>query len=185
MNGYARAWVLFMFLNAMLSSIATAQAPKPSVPPGPLGQDVNPFIGTGGISYLCANNHPGAGVPFGMVRLSPDTVTRGGKRVTNMSGYHHGDPLILGFSHTRLVGTGAVDGGNLLVIPCTDKNVAEIVAVTKNSAVFVVPMLTRGSAPDPTMALVTVGPHPPPPTASRNPPTRPSGPLNFCGNGRG
>jgi predicted alpha-1,2-mannosidase len=114
-----------------LPTFLFAQGPQPNVPPGPLGQYVNPFIGTGGISYLCANNHPGAGVPFGMVRLSPDTVSRGGKRATNMSGYYYGDPLILGFSHTRLVGTGAVDGGNLLVIPCTAKNVAGIVAAER------------------------------------------------------
>lgn len=94
-----------------------AQPPVPAVAPGELGKEVNPFIGTGGISYLCANNFPGASVPFGLVRLSPDTVSRSGKRATNFSGYYYSDPLILGFSHTRLVGTGATDGGNFLVIP--------------------------------------------------------------------
>ena len=92
--------------------------PSPAVPGGQLGRDVNPFIGTGGISYLCGNNFPGATLPFGMVRLSPDTMSSLGQRATNSSGYFYSDPRILGFSHTRLAGTGATDGGNFLVIPC-------------------------------------------------------------------
>jgi predicted alpha-1,2-mannosidase len=95
-----------------------AQKPDPKVRPGMLAKDVNPFIGTGGVSYLCGNNFPGATVPFGMVRLSPDTVSLLGKSATNSSGYFYTDPRILGFSHTRLAGTGATDGGNFLVIPC-------------------------------------------------------------------
>ena len=97
------------------------QKPNPSVLPGTLGKEVNPFIGTGGVSYLCGNNFPGATVPFGMVRLSPDTVSLQGKLATNSSGYFYADPRILGFSHTRLAGTGATDGGNFLVIPCTSQ----------------------------------------------------------------
>ena len=93
--------------------------PNPTVQPGTLGSDVNPFIGTGGVRYLCGNNFPGATVPFGMVRLSPDTVSPLGNRATNSSGYYYRDQRILGFSHTRLAGTGATDGGNFLVIPCT------------------------------------------------------------------
>ncbi len=95
------------------------QKPSPTIQPGALGKDVNPFLGTGGISYLCGNNFPGAAVPFGMVRLCPDTVSILGTRASNSSGYFYSDPMILGFSHTRLVGTGATDGGNFLVIPCT------------------------------------------------------------------
>jgi predicted alpha-1,2-mannosidase len=95
------------------------QKPNPTVQPGTLGKDVNPFIGTGGTSYLCGNNFPGATVPFGMVRLSPDTVSLLGSRASNSSGYYYSDSQILGFSHTRLAGTGATDGGNFLVIPCT------------------------------------------------------------------
>ncbi|MCA9096125.1 MAG: GH92 family glycosyl hydrolase, partial [Planctomycetaceae bacterium] len=98
---------------------------------GPNGKEVNPLIGTGGIYYLCANNHPGAGLPYGMVRLSPDTSSRLGKRATNMSGYYYSDPLIVGFSHTRLVGTGAIDGGSFLVIPCNEKHVADITAAKR------------------------------------------------------
>lgn len=97
------------------------QKPTPTVQSGTLGKEVNPFIGTGGVSYLCGNNFPGATVPFGMVRLSPDTVSSQGKLATNTSGYYYSDSRLLGFSHTRLAGTGATDGGNFLVIPCTSE----------------------------------------------------------------
>ena len=53
-----------------------------------------------------------------LVRLSPDTVSLTGNRANNTSGYYHADSRILGFSHTRLAGTGATDGGTFLVIPC-------------------------------------------------------------------
>lgn len=117
-------WLVIGF-SATLQLLTTAifggdaQGPNPAIQPGTFGKEVNPFIGTGGISYLCGNNFPGAAVPFGMVRLSPDTVSSLGKLASNSSGYFYSDPRILGFSHTRLVGTGATDGGNFLVIPCT------------------------------------------------------------------
>ena len=119
-----RLWltVSFLTIHQVLATVAIAgdpPKPNPAVQPGKLGRDVNPFIGTGGVSYLCGNNFPGATVPFGMVRLSPDTISRLGIRAINSSGYYYGDQRIVGFSHTRLAGTGATDGGNFLVIPCT------------------------------------------------------------------
>jgi predicted alpha-1,2-mannosidase len=50
--------------------------------------------------------------------LSPDTkssVFR--KEALNTSGYYFPDNRIMGFSHTRLSGTGATDGGHFRVIP--------------------------------------------------------------------
>lgn len=89
--------------------------------PGPLGRWVNPFVGTGGYSWVCGHNFPGAMVPFGMVRLSPETVSLLlHKRALNTSGYFYGDEQVLGFSHTRLSGTGATDGGHFLVIPTVE-----------------------------------------------------------------
>jgi predicted alpha-1,2-mannosidase len=88
------------------------------VQPGEIGRHVNPFIGSGGFPWVCAHNFPGAMVPFGMVRLGPETASiliR--KRALNTSGYYYGDDQILGFSHTRLNGTGATDGGHFLVMP--------------------------------------------------------------------
>jgi predicted alpha-1,2-mannosidase len=88
------------------------------VQPTELGKQVNPFIGTGGIPWVCGNNFPGAMVPFGTVRLGPETVSLWThKRALNTSGYYYGDEQVLGFSHTRLNGTGATDGGHFLVTP--------------------------------------------------------------------
>ncbi len=91
---------------------------KTNVQPGKLGQFVEPFIGTGGYFWVCGNNFPGASAPFGVMRLSPDTkssVFR--KEAMNTSGYYFPDNRIMGFSHTRLSGTGATDGGQFRVIP--------------------------------------------------------------------
>jgi predicted alpha-1,2-mannosidase len=87
---------------------------------GTLGRRVNPFIASGGNPLVCGNVSPAATVPFGMVRLGPDTVGKNGRRATNTSGYYYDDDRILGFSHTRLSGTGARDGGNFLVLPYTE-----------------------------------------------------------------
>ncbi len=59
---------------------------------------------------------PGACVPFGMVQLSPDTITGG----DNGAGYSYYHPSIEGFSFTHMSGVGAYgDLGNLLVMPMT------------------------------------------------------------------
>src|SRR5204863_4874401 len=80
--------------------------------------NVNPFVATGGIPWVCGHNFPGAMVPFGMMRLGPETTSIiVHKRALNTSGYYYGDEQVLGFSHTRLSGTGATDGGNFLIMP--------------------------------------------------------------------
>jgi putative alpha-1,2-mannosidase len=108
------------------SVIAGADSSVAAIAPGELGRRVNPFIGTGGIYYLSGFTFPGATVPFGMVRLSPDTVSNGGRRALNTSGYYYRDERIIGFSHTRLSGTGATDGGNFLVIPSVERPANEL-----------------------------------------------------------
>jgi predicted alpha-1,2-mannosidase len=75
-------------------------------------ESVDPFIGTGGFGHT----YPGASLPFGMVQLSPDTRTSGWE---NCSGYHASNPTIIGFSHTHLSGTGAMDLGDILFAPTT------------------------------------------------------------------
>ena len=95
--------------------------PTTKVQPGELGRWVNPFMGTGGFPWVCGHDFPGAMVPFGMVRLSPETASwllR--KRAFNTSGYFYGDDQVLGFSHTRLSGTGAIEGGHFLVVPAIE-----------------------------------------------------------------
>ena len=100
---------------------ATPKNQTESVSPGELGKYVNTFIGTGGFPYwVCGFNFPGATVPFGMVRLSPETMSfYNNTKDFSTSGYYYGDNKILGFSHTRLAGTGATDGGHFLFTPTT------------------------------------------------------------------
>ncbi len=82
---------------------------------------VNMFSGTGGIPWMCAQNFPGVSMPYGMVRLSPETISSVfNLRAINTSGYYYYDNRILGFSHTRLAGTGATDGGHFLVTPAVE-----------------------------------------------------------------
>ena len=97
---------------------------------GLYGKYVNNFIGTGGFpAWVCGMNFPGATVPFGMVRLSPETISLVPKSsflpdptALNTSGYYYGDNRILGFSHTRLAGTGATDGGHFLFTPTSKQS---------------------------------------------------------------
>ncbi len=69
------------------------------------------MIGTGGHGHT----FPGATVPFGMVQLSPDTRIDGSW--DGCSGYHFGDSIIYGFSHTHLNGTGVSDFGDIMLMP--------------------------------------------------------------------
>jgi predicted alpha-1,2-mannosidase len=73
---------------------------------------VNPFIGTGGHGHT----YPGASMPFGMMQLSPDTR---GADWDGSSGYHYGDSVVYGFSHTHLSGTGIPDYCDVLFMPFT------------------------------------------------------------------
>ena len=91
-------------------------------------QWVNPFIGTGAVaSSLSGNNYPGATVPFGMVQLSPDT--RLAPNWGQASGYDHNDKVIVGFSHTRLSGTGVADLIDVLLMP----TVGEVHTIAKEN----------------------------------------------------
>jgi len=100
--------------------------------PGPLGANVNPFSGSGGWFYVCAHNGPAAMTPFGMVRLGPDTacmiLNRNG---LNTSGYYYGDNKLLGFSHTRLIGTGMHKGCNLRVLPTVASQAGNLLSLPR------------------------------------------------------
>lgn len=99
-----------------------------SAKPGEMGQWVNSFIGTGGFpTYTSADDIPGVTLPFGMVRLSPDTKfflgsLFGEEKTVSTAGYYYGDHKIMGFSHTRMIGTGAYEGGHFRVIPTLGEN---------------------------------------------------------------
>ena len=83
---------------------------------------VNPFIGAStnaekaGISHGLGKTFPGAATPFGMVQVSPNTITGG----DNGSGYSYEHTSIEGFAFTQLSGVGWYgDLGNFLVMPTT------------------------------------------------------------------
>lgn len=119
-SSFPAAWLLASTVCAGLCCADTAE-PAADKPTFESRDDVNrwvdPFIGTGGNPVVCGHNTPAATTPFGLVRLAPDTVSTSGATATNTSGYFYGHRHLLGFSHTRLCGTGAVDGGHVRVIP--------------------------------------------------------------------
>ncbi|VGO23226.1 GH92 family glycosyl hydrolase [Pontiella sulfatireligans] len=62
---------------------------------------------------------PGAATPFGLVQLSPDTITGSGDHT---SGYSYNHDVIEGFSFTHMSGVGWYgDLGNFQVMPTTGK----------------------------------------------------------------
>ncbi|MBL7757393.1 MAG: glycoside hydrolase family 92 protein, partial [Chitinophagaceae bacterium] len=73
---------------------------------------VSPYIGTGSHGHVFL----GASVPFGAVQLGPVNMTEGWDWC---SGYNYADSTIIGFSHTRLSGTGIGDLGDILFMPVT------------------------------------------------------------------
>ncbi|MDB5016767.1 MAG: alpha,2-mannosidase [Mucilaginibacter sp.] len=92
------------------------------------GQDaasyVNPMIGASssaaaaGIYHGLGKTFPGATTPYGMVQVSPNTITGG----DNGSGYSYEHTSIEGFAFTQMSGIGWYgDMGNFLVMPTTGK----------------------------------------------------------------
>ncbi|GHT45726.1 hypothetical protein AGMMS49965_22870 [Bacteroidia bacterium] len=83
---------------------------------------VNPFIGASTNTAAAGAHHglgktfPGAAFPFGMVQVSPNTITGG----DNGPGYSYEHTSIEGFAFTQMSGIGWYgDLGNLLVMPTT------------------------------------------------------------------
>ncbi len=120
----ATRFLPLLFSLSGLGCVVPAEVPPP-VPPGPFEEVpfpidevpltglVDPMIGTGG----SGNVIPGALVPHGMVRLSPDTDNDPG----DVGAYAWGSPRIEGFTHTHLEGPGGGYNGysQLLVLPQT------------------------------------------------------------------
>ncbi len=83
---------------------------------------VNPFIGAStnidlaGAFHGLGKTFPGATTPFGVVQVSPNTITGG----DNGPGYSYEHRTIEGFAFTQMSGIGWYgDLGNLLVMPTT------------------------------------------------------------------
>ncbi len=113
---------LLLSVNLLVSTLAGGAqltVTMPQTEAGDCGQYVNAFTGTGGYPWMCGMLSPAAAAPFGCVRLGPDTSAVGGVAVikTNTSGYYYEHRHILGFSMSRLSGTGARDYGMFRVTP--------------------------------------------------------------------
>lgn len=110
--------------TSLFSGVELKRIEMPEIEAGVYGQYVDPFIGTGGTPWTCAMLSPAATVPFGSVRLGPDTCFIGGGYLIKMntSGYYYEHGHIKGFSHSRLSGTGAEDYGCFRVTPATGDN---------------------------------------------------------------
>jgi len=83
---------------------------------------VNPFIGAStsvgaaGVYHGLGKTFPGVTTPYGMVQVSPNTITGG----DNSPGYSYEHKTIEGFAFTQMSGVGWFgDLGNFLVMPTT------------------------------------------------------------------
>ena len=109
---------ILLFLAVSLFSCHTAK--EEPAPVRPLSWYVNPLIGATTNTEAAGSYHglgktfPGATAPFGMVQVSPNTITGG----DNGSGYSYEHTSIEGFAFTQMSGVGWYgDLGNFLVMP--------------------------------------------------------------------
>lgn len=107
-----------MLLPVLLNGCGNAKAISDKSP----ADYVNPFIGastsTGaaGVYHGLGKTFPGATTPYGMVQVSPNTITGG----DNGSGYSYEHQTIEGFALTQMSGVGWFgELGNFLVMPTT------------------------------------------------------------------
>lgn len=84
---------------------------------------------TGGHPLSSGMLTPAVGSPGGLVRLGPDTgfgrcMLCWHKLLSNRAtaGYYYDASNVIGFSHTRLIGTGAREGGLYRILPLRDPN---------------------------------------------------------------
>ena len=105
-----------LVLSLLGFSVALAQGAKTPA------DFVNPFIGAStstekaGVLHGLGKTFPGATTPFGMVQVSPNTITGG----DNGPGYSYEMKHIEGFAFTQMSGIGWYgDLGNFLVTPTT------------------------------------------------------------------
>jgi len=98
----------------------TDDASSAAHPPSkPLIRWVSPVIGTGGVGFGVGSASIAPQRPFGMARPGPDGASAGGgaPTFTHCSGYSFDDVTIVGFSQTRMHGTGIADYGTVGLMP--------------------------------------------------------------------
>ena len=105
-------------LQQLTSALWVALAVCVSAAAAGLVDLVDTRIGTGGVGYGDGSLNPGAQVPFGAMRLGPDTTwvpVAGGQQVwlefDHFGGYHFNDTHIRCFSHMHTVGAGPCSPG--------------------------------------------------------------------------
>src|ERR1700730_9269464 len=113
-NHYYKGVLAFLLLTGFINKDGSAQSQPADY--------VNPFIGAStsagkaGVFHGLGKTFPGAATPFGLVQLSPNTVTGG----DNGSGYSYEHTSLEGFAFTQMSGVGWYgDLGNFLVMPAT------------------------------------------------------------------
>jgi predicted alpha-1,2-mannosidase len=122
-RSFAKGSVLAL-AGSWLGCRLRAESPKTS---DRASRFINPIIGASTSDLLGAGKtFPGATTPFGMVQLSPDTITGGLKgpgvpyEGDSGPGYSYEHTTIEGFSFTHMSGVGWYgDFGNLQVMPTT------------------------------------------------------------------
>ena len=104
-------------LSILMLQLAFVRAQTPA-------DAVNPLIGAStsaadaGVYHGLGKTFPGATTPYGMVQVSPNTITGG----DNGSGYSYEHTSIEGFAFTQMSGVGWYgDLGNFLVMPTTGR----------------------------------------------------------------
>lgn len=89
---------------------------------------VNVFVGTDGTGHT----FPGPSMPFGMVQPGPDCNDTDWNYT---SGYQYRDTAVMGFSQTRLSGTGIGELGDILMLPFSGKSGRGILLKNTETAV--------------------------------------------------
>ncbi len=126
--------VIETFFTGIFNGVVIKPVEMPEAVVGEYTQYVDPFIGTGGTPWACGMLSPAACVPFGAVRLGPDTSFVGGAYIvkTNTSGYYYEHGHIKGFSHSRLSGTGAEDYQIFRVTPVIGDSKVDVIPYSHN-----------------------------------------------------
>lgn len=115
--------MLGAFGPVLLLAACTTDAVGPTVAlPTPIRPDeVDVFVGTGGVGFGTGSAYPGPALPFAMAHPGPDTQ---GELATlpalHCSGYRWEDPYVAAFSQIRMHGTGVPDYGAVSVMPVTE-----------------------------------------------------------------
>jgi predicted alpha-1,2-mannosidase len=114
--GAVRRAILNSYLMASVALLGLASSGHAAQT---LADSINPMIGAStSTEYGEGKTFPGAATPFGLVQLSPDTITGG----DNGPGYSWEHKSIEGFSFTHMSGVGWYgDFGNFQVMPTTGK----------------------------------------------------------------